>query len=455
MASPLVFSVTRREPVLVTPAKPTPHEFKPLSDIDDQETFRFQIPVIQFYHNDTRMGGRDPAGVVRDALAKVLVFYYPFAGRLREWSGRKLIVECTGEGVLFVEADADVRLEQLGETLHPPFPWLDKFLYEVPGTGEILNCPLLLIQVTRLSCGGFIFVLRLNHTMSDGFGVVQFMRAVGEIARGASTPSVLPVWHRELFSARNPPHVTHTHREYDKVVHTNGTINIPFDNMVHGSFFFGPQQVSALRKQLPPHLRTCSTFDLLIACLWRCRTIALGFNADEEVRMLCAVNARGKFNPPLPDGYYGNALSFPAAISRAGKLCENPLGYALELVRKAKAEMNEAYMQSLADFMVAKGRPPFQVVGTYLVSDVRYSGFEDIDFGWGRPVYGGVAEGVMRGIQELTSFYIPFGDGIVVPFYLPSSAMEKLRVELHAMTTQPKAKEELYDVTSKFTISRI
>ena len=35
--SSLVFKVHRREPELIKPAKPTPHEFKLLSDIDDQE----------------------------------------------------------------------------------------------------------------------------------------------------------------------------------------------------------------------------------------------------------------------------------------------------------------------------------------------------------------------------------------------------------------------------------
>ncbi|KAL0294205.1 UNVERIFIED_CONTAM: Benzyl alcohol O-benzoyltransferase [Sesamum calycinum] len=149
MASPnaLTFKVTRQNPELIRPAKPTPHEFKPLSDIDDQEGLRFQLPLIQFFRKNPAMDRKDPVKVIRDALAKALVFYYPFAGRLRETVGRKLVVECTDEGALFIEADADVRVQQFGDTLQPPFPCLEELLYDVPGSGDMVNCPLLLIQV--------------------------------------------------------------------------------------------------------------------------------------------------------------------------------------------------------------------------------------------------------------------------------------------------------------------
>ena len=143
----LAFMVHRNEPELIAPAKPTPHGYKQLSDIDDQEGLRFQIPVIQFYRYNPSMQGKDPASVIREALAHALVFYYPFAGRLREGPHRKLMVDCTGEGVMFIEADADVTLEQFGDALQPPFPCMEELLYDVPGSGGVLNCPLLLIQV--------------------------------------------------------------------------------------------------------------------------------------------------------------------------------------------------------------------------------------------------------------------------------------------------------------------
>ncbi|KAJ0080343.1 hypothetical protein Patl1_23669 [Pistacia atlantica] len=432
--TPLVFTVHRNEPELIVPAKPTPHDLKLLSDIDDQDGLRFQIPVIQFYRYNPSMEGKDPVKVIRAAIAKTLVFYYPFAGRLREGPKRKLMVDCTGEGVLFIEADADVTLDKFGDALQPPFPGLEQLLFDVPGSAGVLNSPLLLIQVTRLKCGGFIFALRLNHTMSDAAGLVQFMEAVAEMSRGAQAPSVSPVWERHILNARNPPRVTCTHHEYDEVADTKGTI-IPLDDMAHRSFFFGPSEFSAIRKCLPPHLRGCSAFEILTACLWRCRTIALQPDPTEEMRVICIVNARSKFDPPLPSGYYGNGFAFPVALTTADKLCKNPLGYALELVRQAKSDVTEEYMRSVADLMVIKGRPHFAVVRSYLVSDLTRAGFGDVDFGWGKAAYGGAAKGGVGAIPGVASFYIPFRnkkgeDGIVVPLCLPAPAMVRFVKEI-------------------------
>ncbi|KAM7272447.1 hypothetical protein ACFE04_027110 [Oxalis oulophora] len=433
----LMFTVKRREAELIRPSKPTPRELKPLSDIDDQEGLRFQIPIINFYRHDPKMQWKDPVNVIRHAIAETLVYYYPFAGRLREGPSRKLAVDCTGEGVLFIEADADVSLDEFGDALQPPFPGLEELLYDVPRSSGVLHCPLLLIQVTRLKCGGFIFALRLNHTMSDAAGLSQFMSALGEMARGARTPSIPPVWDRHLMDARTPPRVTCTHHEYEEVPDTKGTI-IPLDDMVHKSFFFGSKEISALRNVVPPHLQRCSRFEILTAFLWRSRTISLQPDPEEEMRVICIVNSRSKFNPPLPKGFYGNGFAFPVALTSAEKLSENPLSYALELVKEAKSQVNEEYMKSVADLMVIKGRPHFTVVRSYLVSDVTHAGFGLADFGWGAAAYGGPAKGGVGAIPGVASFYIPFRnskgeDGIVVPVCLPGYAMERFVKEIDNM----------------------
>jgi len=118
------FKARRREPELVPPARPTPRETKALSDIDDQHALRYYETVIGFFRRCTDQNGvvdgpDDPVQAARAALVEALVYYYPVAGRLREDAGGKLVVDCTAEGVAFVEADADVRLEDFGEPLLP------------------------------------------------------------------------------------------------------------------------------------------------------------------------------------------------------------------------------------------------------------------------------------------------------------------------------------------------
>lgn len=177
----------------------------------------------------------------------------------------------------------------------------------------------------------------MNHTMSDGIGISIFLNALAEIARGASKPTILPVWCREILCTKDPPKITRVHNEYKQLEPDNKSIFEPY----HRSFFFGPSEISAIRALLPQHQAQNSTsFEVLTAFIWRCRTKALQWeNQDQEVRLLCIVNARFRrctFNPPLPKGYYGNAFVFPAAVTTVGKLCNEPIEYALELREKSK-----------------------------------------------------------------------------------------------------------------------
>ncbi|XP_061348439.1 benzyl alcohol O-benzoyltransferase-like [Gastrolobium bilobum] len=430
--TPLMFTVRRRQPELVTPAIPTPHEVKLLSDIDDQAGLRFLIPFIHIYSYEPSMEGKDPVDVIRKALAQTLVFYYPFAGRLKEGPGRKLMVDCTGEGVLFVEADADVTLDQFGEAPQPPFPCFHQLFYDVQDSEEIINYPLLVIQVTRLKCGGFIVATRINHTMSDGAGIRQFMNCMVEMARGARKPSIQPVWCRELLMARDPPRVTCNHREFEHVA--PDTINSYEDDIVHRSFFFGPTEIAAIRRFVPLHLPYCTKFEVITACFWCCRTKALQLEPEEEVRFMCIINARARFNPPLPEGYYGNAFAYPAAVTTSRKLS---FGYALELIKKVKAEVTEEYMHSVADLMVNKDRCLFTIVRSCIVSDLTRFGLREVDFGWGKAVYGGVAKGG-AGLFPGASYLIPGEnakgeEGIILPICLPAKAMKRFAKELYNM----------------------
>ncbi|XP_019182353.1 PREDICTED: methanol O-anthraniloyltransferase-like [Ipomoea nil] len=461
LSAPLLFCVKRSKPQLIVPSSSTPHEQKPLSDIDDQSTIRVHVPILMFYRNSVERRGEDPAMAIKEGLAKALVFYYPLAGRIFEGENGKLIVNCNGKGVLFVEAKANVKFEQLSDkSMQPPCPYLKQLLNTVPGSKGIIDCPLLLIQVTRFSCGGFTLGIRFNHIMMDGQGFIQFVNAVCELAQGASVPSTLPIWERGLLTARTTPTITCEHNEFkdfelskttrwwdfEKLLRTTNLINLQklasdpcvffskhicHSLLVKRSFTFGSRELQAIKDQCP----SSTTFEALCACLWKCRTIALRPDPNSTMILTIVVNIRERLqDPKLPLGYYGNAVASTAAVTTAELLCSNPISYAAKLIREAKNTVNDDYIKSIIDLMVTKGRPRGAILRNFLITDNSRFGYDEVDFGWGKPVCGGVY-GVVYGV----GFLVPHKrmedpKGKLVALALPPIIMGKFQSELRKMT---------------------
>ncbi|KAL9379486.1 hypothetical protein Peur_027968 [Populus x canadensis] len=89
--------------------------------------------------------------------------------------------------------------------------------------------------------------------------------------------------------------------------------------MVHSFMDLRTYQL-AIRNSALLHLRHCSTFEVLTAFSWSCRTIALQPNPNDEMRIVCIVNARNIFNPPLARGYHGNCTAYSVAMAPAGEI---------------------------------------------------------------------------------------------------------------------------------------
>nr|GMC74399.1 Methanol O-anthraniloyltransferase [Ipomoea batatas] len=244
-------------------------------------------------------------------------------------------------------------------------------------------------------CGGFIVAIRVNHVLSDGLGLAQFVKAVGEFAQGASSPSIIPVWRRQLLTAKHVPlRTTYDQTQYR---HEIDATTMDHQNLVSGSFFFGPKEMKALRQKLPPsQTQPTSKFDLITASIWICRTRALEFAGDETVAVICTMNARDKGPLELRHGYYGNAVVFPTAVAKAGR---------------------PAFLRSRSCF---------------IATDLSRLGFDEMDFGWGNPVYGGTMDGGASATAITHARYRNSGgeDGVVVPVFLPPAAMKRFEAEM-------------------------
>ncbi|RAL50174.1 hypothetical protein DM860_007848 [Cuscuta australis] len=472
------FSIRLCKAELVTPKEATPREKKPLSDIDDQASLRYHMPGLWFYEARPSMRDVDPAALVKDGLAKALVFYYPLAGRLFEGPNKKLVVDCNGEGALFVRAEADVALAKLGRFVQSPCPYLKKLQYHVPGSDGITGAPLILIQVTRFTCGGFALGVRFNHTMVDGYGVALFLNAVCELANGASAPFVLPVWERELLTvesketalARSHSSATRDLQGlYGSVARRKrffkpldmerwAGVILNFDKvaamprffffpgilrpiLLQRSFLVGPKEIQVLKDQaVAQGYGQCTTFEVVAACLWKCRTVALQPDPSMTVRVTFPTDIRGRSSATelaLPRGYYGNAIVMLSASTTAKQLSESPISYAIELIREAKGKLSSDYVNSVMDFMVCNGRPRMSVFGNILVSDISRIGLEKLDFGWGDAIFAGASTAAYGAtfLERPKSAAAGSERSILVPIALPHISMMIFKREWKKMTT--------------------
>ncbi|PON77419.1 Transferase [Parasponia andersonii] len=406
MAKMLNFRVQVSAPELIRPEKPTPRDFLYLSNIDDQSGLRNHIPFVHFYPPSKAKQGQDPVVLIKQALSKVLVYYFPVAGRLRNSDNGKLVVECNGEGVIFREANAGVELAELREVddgLRPPFPQWDKLLVDdIWGSNFITDSPLLRMQVTRLACGGFVLAYTFNHCICDAYGAYLFMQAISEFCRNPNrtSPSSLPSWGREILKPRSPPTISYPHTEYDSS-HSPTIIftETQFKHLAQTSVFFSCTDISLLKNQIPG--QKVPTFDAVASCLWRARTRTL-LSPESTTRLLFPIDTRFRYKPLLPKGYYGSAVVFPCAITEAAKLDEKPLPYAASLISTVKQQVTgDEYRASVLDFIEINGRRGFCAEGAFVVSDMTRLRFTDIDFGWDQALYGGPARagtGVVPGM---------------------------------------------------------
>lgn len=129
-------------------------------------------------------------------------------------------------------------------------------------------------------------------------------------------------------------------------------------------------------------------------------------------------------------------MIFPCAITEAAKLIEKPLPYAASLISAVKQEVaGDEYRDSVLDFMELNGHRGFCAEGAFVVSDMTRLRFTDIDFGWGKAVYGGPARagtGVVPGmVTSIITHKNEEGvEGVLALVSLPPESLERFHKEI-------------------------
>ncbi|CAA0817666.1 HXXXD-type acyl-transferase family protein [Striga hermonthica] len=196
-------------------------------------------------------------------------------------------------------------------------------------------------------CGGFVLGFSTNHAILDGKSAAQMFLNLGSAARGHGllTPQVNP--DRTPFKARSPPQIRFPHHEYSSAPtkttsftsrHRSSPV-VFSDKYTHKVFPFLPQTLASLKSKAGPG--GGSTFDVLLAHIWRARTRAMMMADDDdngETTVLFAVDVREKVGPPpLGEDFAGNAVITGFARAKTRDLIDGSLGFGRERMERFMA----------------------------------------------------------------------------------------------------------------------
>eukprot|EP00246_Nothoceros_aenigmaticus_P010213 TRINITY_DN26591_c0_g1_i1.p1 TRINITY_DN26591_c0_g1~~TRINITY_DN26591_c0_g1_i1.p1 ORF type:complete len:434 (+),score=75.63 TRINITY_DN26591_c0_g1_i1:362-1663(+) len=394
--------IVSSETSIVLPETPTEHKTISCSACD-----HFARPVhvrtVYFYKEKFPGANADAVATLKKSLSKLLVTYYPHAGRVSRKipGGHELFLDCNDAGVEFIEAVADGPLEELGD-LSKPNPLFDQILVPQPDASRAIHeNPVLYVQVTRFTCGGFCFGAAIHHTLSDGIAAHNFFISWTEVARGLEI-SVLPNFDHSLLNAAGTPK-PEKQPEMLKLRPKGPPAPMPTRKTKEGLFTFTPEMLKKLKVEALGDglLGSFTTFESLSAHTWRAVLRAKKLKSTEVARFFTTLDARKRLKPNLPEGYYGNAIIFTHEEAKVEEVLTKPLGFSANLVRQAVAKITNETMREIIAWAEAQDSGVMVAINT-MGSDVSSAGwfrlpFYETDFGFGNPVFAGPADNPYNG----------------------------------------------------------
>lgn len=149
-----VLSVKKSEPIMVEPKMKNPVDrFYFLCNLD--QNVAVIVKTLHCFKKKEGGAGKNDdqnvTDVIKKGLEEILVHYYPLGGKLTLDSDGKLVVDCSKLSVPFVEAVSDCEMDYLGDLSVPNPVMFGNLIHTVSGAKNMLEMPLLTIQVVLLS----------------------------------------------------------------------------------------------------------------------------------------------------------------------------------------------------------------------------------------------------------------------------------------------------------------
>ncbi|KAM3303302.1 agmatine hydroxycinnamoyltransferase 1 [Capsicum chacoense] len=392
-------------------------------NVFDNVTFDALMALIYAYRPPT-----PPTSTIETGLRKTLAVYREWAGRIGEDEHGHRGVFLNDEGVRFIEASVDASLDEVLPLKPSP-----SMLSLHPSLKDVVE--LIQVQVTRFTCGSVVVGFTGHHMIADGHAASNFFVAWGQACRGMEiTP--LPMNDRAIFRPRDPPLIEYNHvgaefvsklinKELTKVNNENKERSIIVHKVHFTLEFLGKLKANA--SFMNGKAKVYSTFESLIAHLWRVITKSREINASQNTQIRISVDGRRRIIPRVPDEFFGNIVLWAFPTSKVKDLLDEPLHYATKIIHDAITKIDDKYFKSFIDFANHKVTedliPSADMEKDSLCPNLEVDSwlrfpFYDLDFGTGCPFVFMPSYYPTEGMMFLVPSFI--GDGSIdafIPLY--------------------------------------
>ncbi|XP_016557759.1 uncharacterized acetyltransferase At3g50280 [Capsicum annuum] len=357
---------------------------------------------------------------LKTSLSHTLNFFPPLAGRFSIIKNTdddtvSFFINCNNAGVEFIHASAPkLTVSAILDSTLVPIMVHHLFPLNNVRNFECVTKPLFGVQITELIDGLFIGCT-MNHSLGDGTSFWHFFNSWSEISRGFKVISKIPVLERYFPEKMNLPIHLPLKTDDEKLLEK---CEVP--TFVERFFHLSKESIGRLKGKAisETNVKSISSLQAFLAHLWRGVTRSRKIIAEEEVSVYLTIGARSRLNPPLPEGYFGNAIHMKQVKATAGELLKNGLGWAAMKINKMIVAQN--FEEVMVKFYKEWAENPFifsrdsQFVRNNtrlgISSSPRFNIYGN-DFGWGKSI--GVRSGMANKSDGMITLYPGVEEGSV------------------------------------------
>ncbi|KAK3022531.1 hypothetical protein RJ639_046747 [Escallonia herrerae] len=365
----------------------------------DQISAPIYVPIILYYpmNADVDLDKiKHVAARLKVSLSKTLSHFFPLAGRIKD----RFSINCNSEGILFRQANVTCNFSEFLKK--PRTDLLEMFLPCPRLSNEPENAKAhVAVQLNIFaSASGIAIGMCFLHKLVDAASMAAFLKCWAAIARDEDDKAAL-VSSDVDFEAASQLFTP------SKEVPSGNQFLLGEDwpskavKAVRKRFVFDATAISRLKAEVTSELWSNPSRVMVVSgFIWKC-TMAVSKNPKSPSVLTLAVDMRRRMVPPLSPNCIGNMVWQAMASTTPGE--KDELRHLVCLMRAAVAKVNHDHTQSLQGetglAAVSKLREELKDMQSRgnrgggrdntlnLTSSWCGFGFNEVDFGWGKPIW--------------------------------------------------------------------